>query len=75
MGAVQCSPVLTSLDNAVESSLFVWCAVFTQGERGIQVTGIFLVFAVGLHLVEAVRNSAAKKEKKGGRSIRGGQTA
>ncbi len=36
-------------------------AVFTQGEKGLQVTGIFLVFAVGLHLIEAVRNSAQKK--------------
>lgn len=36
-------------------------AVFTQGEKGIQVTAVFLVFAVGLHLVEAVRNSAQKK--------------
>lgn len=37
------------------------CAVFTQGERGLQVTGAFLVFAVGLHLIEAARNSAQKK--------------
>ena len=36
-------------------------AVFTQGDRGLQVTGVFLVFAVGLHLIEAVRNSAQKK--------------
>jgi hypothetical protein len=35
--------------------------VFTQGERGIQVTGIFLAFAVGLHVVEAARNSAQRK--------------
>ncbi|KAL3139367.1 Photosystem I chlorophyll a/b-binding protein 5, chloroplastic [Trebouxia sp. C0009 RCD-2024] len=35
--------------------------VFTQGERGLQVTGAFLVFAVGLHLIEAARNSGQKK--------------
>lgn len=40
-------------------------AVFTQGERGIQVTGVFLVFAAGLHLIEAVRNSAQKKRSNG----------
>jgi hypothetical protein len=30
--------------------------IFTQGERGTQVAGTFMVFAVGLHLVEAARN-------------------
>lgn len=40
-------------------------AVFTQGEKGIQVTAVFLVFAVGLHLIEAVRNSAQKKKNNG----------
>lgn len=43
--------------------------IFTQGEKGLQVTGIFLVFAVGLHLIEAVRNSAQKKSN--GKSSRG----
>jgi hypothetical protein len=35
--------------------------IFTQGERGTQVTVAFLVFAVGLHLVEAARNSSQQK--------------
>jgi hypothetical protein len=35
-------------------------AVFTQGDKGLQVVGVFLAFSFGLHLVEVSRRSAKK---------------
>lgn len=42
------------------------CAVFTQGEKGTLVAGIFTAFSVVLHLAEAARASAASKGFKKG---------
>ena len=38
----------------------MWTAVFTYGDRGIQVVAAFSVFAVTLHLAEVSRLREAK---------------
>ena len=47
------------IPNAADDSV-VCLAVFTYGDRGLQVTAAFLIFAVTMHLAEVTRLREAK---------------